>query len=213
MKLGIRAGPLELASIKDIVAWLETSHLRADGDDGAGGVPTENLPGTGLRGATAPDLGIHGIDRDRPNLDQQVAAFGLGLRQIDIYQGGVVLDRLGLLIADGTHVGLLLEWETSDPYFETAQERTNSIHSIEKDTEMPRPRYSRKDCTPGCVVEAALSLIDGKWKGVLLYHLFQEGTLRFGELRRKVPGCTQRIMTAQLRELEADGLVARKVYP
>jgi DNA-binding HxlR family transcriptional regulator len=63
------------------------------------------------------------------------------------------------------------------------------------------------------VVEAALSLIDGKWKGVLLYHLFQDGTLRFGELRRKVPGCTQRIMTAQLRELEADGLVARKVYP
>jgi DNA-binding HxlR family transcriptional regulator len=63
------------------------------------------------------------------------------------------------------------------------------------------------------VVEAALSLIDGKWKGVLLYHLFQEGTLRFGELRRKVPGCTQRVMTAQLRELEADGLVARKVYP
>ncbi len=76
---------------------------------------------------------------------------------------------------------------------------------------MPRSRHTRMDCSPGCVVEAALSLIDGKWKGVVLYHLF-EGTMRFNGLRRKIPNCTQRVLTAQLRELEADGLIARKVY-
>ena len=64
----------------------------------------------------------------------------------------------------------------------------------------------------GCAVEVTLGLIDGKWKGVILFHL-QEGLLRFGELRRKMPGITQRMLTKQLRALEADGLVTRKVYP
>jgi len=67
------------------------------------------------------------------------------------------------------------------------------------------------DCGPGCPVEVTLGLIDGKWKGVILYHL-QDGTLRFGDLRRRMPGITQRMLTKQLRALEADDLVARKVY-
>ena len=65
---------------------------------------------------------------------------------------------------------------------------------------------------PGCPVEVTLDLIDGKWKGVILYHL-QGGTLRFGDLRRRMPGITQRMLTKQLRALEADDLVTRKVYP
>jgi DNA-binding HxlR family transcriptional regulator len=77
---------------------------------------------------------------------------------------------------------------------------------------MARPRHARMDCSPGCVVEATLSLIDGKWKGVVLHHLLS-GTRRFSELRRKVPNCTQRMLTNQLRELEADGLIHREVFP
>src|SRR5258708_211187 len=64
---------------------------------------------------------------------------------------------------------------------------------------------------PGCAVEATLDLIDGKWKGVILYHL-QAGRLRFGELRKRMPGITQRMLTKQLRALEDDDLITRKVF-
>lgn len=76
---------------------------------------------------------------------------------------------------------------------------------------MAKARHSRLDCNPGCAVEAAISLIDGKWKCVILYHL-QDGTIRFNELRRRLPSITQRMLTNQLRELEADGLIGRRVY-
>lgn len=66
-------------------------------------------------------------------------------------------------------------------------------------------------CGPGCPVEVTLDLIDGKWKGVILYHL-QEGRLRFGELRKRMPGITQRMLTKQLRALEDDALVTRTVF-
>lgn len=67
-------------------------------------------------------------------------------------------------------------------------------------------------CAAGCTVEATLDLIGGKWKGVILYRLLTEQVLRFNELRRLLPNITQRMLTNQLRELEGDGLIARKVY-
>lgn len=63
----------------------------------------------------------------------------------------------------------------------------------------------------GCDVEATLSVVGGRWKPILLCHLLQ-GRKRFGELRRLTPNATERMITLQLRELEADGVVARHVY-
>lgn len=63
-----------------------------------------------------------------------------------------------------------------------------------------------------CPVSATLHLIGGKYKALLLWHLTGQ-TLRFNELRRLVPEATPKMLTQQLRELEADGLILRTVYP
>ena len=76
---------------------------------------------------------------------------------------------------------------------------------------MAKPRHSGFDCTPGCSVEAAIGLIDGKWKCIILFHLLA-GTMRFNEIRRMIGNVTPRMLTNQLRELEGDGLITRKVF-
>jgi DNA-binding HxlR family transcriptional regulator len=78
---------------------------------------------------------------------------------------------------------------------------------------MSRPRAKLTNTFPGCPVESTLSFIDGKWKGVILYHLMSEGVLRFNELRRRLPSVTPRMLTRQLRELEEAALLSRTVFP
>ncbi|QMT40290.1 winged helix-turn-helix transcriptional regulator [Neisseria shayeganii] len=63
-----------------------------------------------------------------------------------------------------------------------------------------------------CPVRTTLSIIGGKWKVLILYHLNTD-IRRFNELQRLLSGITQRMLTLQLRELEADGIVHREVYP
>jgi DNA-binding HxlR family transcriptional regulator len=58
----------------------------------------------------------------------------------------------------------------------------------------------------------ALAVLTGKWKGEILWQLVQRKH-RFGELRQSIPGVTQHMLTTQLRDLEANGLVKRTVYP
>lgn len=69
-----------------------------------------------------------------------------------------------------------------------------------------------KDHPYGCSVEATLSVIGGRWKPVIIFQLLQNDVLRFGELKKAIDGVTQRMLTNQLRELEKDGIVSRKVY-
>ncbi|MFN8372362.1 MAG: helix-turn-helix domain-containing protein [Anaerolineae bacterium] len=76
---------------------------------------------------------------------------------------------------------------------------------------MNSKRLRRYDCQFGCSVEVTLDVISGKWKGVILFHLLK-GERRFNELRRLLPDVTQRMLTLQLRELEEDGIVQRKVF-
>ena len=64
----------------------------------------------------------------------------------------------------------------------------------------------------GCPVEVTLSVIGGKWKGIIIYHLMTK-TIRFNKLQRMLPNTTPRMLTKQLRELEQDGVVHREVYP
>jgi DNA-binding HxlR family transcriptional regulator len=63
-----------------------------------------------------------------------------------------------------------------------------------------------------CSVEVTIGVIGGKWKSVVLYLLIKSRVMRFGELRRLLPKVTAQMLTAQLRELEADGVIHRKVY-
>lgn len=63
----------------------------------------------------------------------------------------------------------------------------------------------------GCPMSATLKIIGGKWKPLLLYFISIDVN-RFGLLQRMLPDCSKRMMTAQLRELEADGLVHREVF-
>lgn len=79
---------------------------------------------------------------------------------------------------------------------------------------MTKTKSSRRlnNCAYGCPVEAALDVIGHKWKGVILFHLLS-GTKRFNEIKKQIPDVTQRMLTLQLRELEKDQIVERKVYP
>ncbi len=62
-----------------------------------------------------------------------------------------------------------------------------------------------------CCTSVTMGIIGGKWKSVILYHLI-ENTLRYTELRNKIPNVTERTLSLQLKDLDADGIIKRKVY-
>ncbi|WP_319589067.1 helix-turn-helix domain-containing protein [uncultured Desulfobulbus sp.] len=70
--------------------------------------------------------------------------------------------------------------------------------------------YREKEYT--CGIDVTLAVVGGKWKASILWHLARE-TMRFSELQRQFAETTRKMLTQQLRELEADGLVHREVYP
>ena len=78
----------------------------------------------------------------------------------------------------------------------------------------PKTRKSEKVIETGglCPMPDIAALIGGKWKLIILQILIFKGTKRFNELKRMIDGVTQTMLTSQLRALEADGLVQRKIY-
>lgn len=63
-----------------------------------------------------------------------------------------------------------------------------------------------------CEIRDAFMMIGGKWKSMILYVLSSEGVVRFNQLKRKVSGVSQKMLTQQLRELERDGLINRQIF-
>lgn len=63
-----------------------------------------------------------------------------------------------------------------------------------------------------CGIDAALDVLNGKWKGLILWELDAHGVRRFARLRRGLPGVSEKMLTQHLREMEEDGLVHREVY-
>jgi len=88
------------------------------------------------------------------------------------------------------------------------------ISTYEKVSHSPESnhhRYTRETAASG--VEQALKLLEGRWKLVILFHLFGGRVLRFSDLERAIPAISQKMLAQQLRQMEADGIVRRIVYP
>jgi DNA-binding HxlR family transcriptional regulator len=64
-----------------------------------------------------------------------------------------------------------------------------------------------------CPIEVVVNLLGDKWKVLIMRNLLLRGTQRFGELNRGINGVSQKMLTQQLRQLETDGLISRKIYP
>ena len=64
-----------------------------------------------------------------------------------------------------------------------------------------------------CTVEAAMAVMGGKYKAIIVWWLNERTVMRFSELQRAIPQATAKMLSQQLREMEADALVVRKVYP
>lgn len=75
----------------------------------------------------------------------------------------------------------------------------------------PGPMIKYGDKVLPCVTSVAMELIGGKWKTVILVYLM-DGKKRYNELRKLMPTITERTLSLQLKKLEADGLISRKVY-
>ena len=63
-----------------------------------------------------------------------------------------------------------------------------------------------------CGIDAAMDVVAGKWKSLILWELHNHGTRRFGELKRGLPGVSEKMLIQHLREMEADDLIHREVY-
>ncbi len=79
------------------------------------------------------------------------------------------------------------------------------------DPRLAEPKFPKIACVED--VEDAISILEGRWKMLIVAHLYGEPVLRFSELRRAIPQVSQKMLIQQLRGLEDDGVVMRTIYP
>lgn len=88
---------------------------------------------------------------------------------------------------------------------------TRTHENVRHAPESKRPEYSSISATLS--VQNVLGVLEGRWKFFILFELFGGRVRRFSDLERAIPGVSQKMLTQQLRQLEADGVVARVVHP
>ena len=103
MQFGIGAGTDQRSGIKHLVARLEQRHLRPGGAHDPGGIPADHFPRAALGRGAAADLVIDRVHRHRPDLDQQIAPFGPGVRQVDVDQRCGFGNGAGDLVSNSFH--------------------------------------------------------------------------------------------------------------
>src|SRR3977135_114496 len=100
-------------------------------------------------------------------------------------------------------VASISEWDYAN--------RMTSTHAkVSHLLEGERPEYTAISAAQG--IEQALGFLEGRWKLLILFHLFGGKVLRFSDLERAIPPISQKILSQQLRQLEADGIVQRTVH-
>ncbi len=88
---------------------------------------------------------------------------------------------------------------------------TRTHKKVSHSREGERPTYT--PASAAHAIEGVLQIVDGRWKLLILFHLFGGKVLRFSQLKRAIPAISEKMLTQQLRQLEADGIVRRVVYP
>lgn len=79
---------------------------------------------------------------------------------------------------------------------------------------MPKDRNNKVSCDHyRCDIELTLEIIGGKWKALLLWELHLNSVIRFNEFRRLIPEITQKMLTQQLKDLESNLIIKKKIYP
>ncbi len=93
------------------------------------------------------------------------------------------------------------------------------MYSIKKDVFFERKGWrkflmeKKKALTFHCSVEATMAVLGGKYKAIIIWHLNRAGLMRYNEIQKAIPQATAKMLSQQLKELENDGIVRRKLYP
>ena len=94
---------------------------------------------------------------------------------------------------------------------DTGTEKAARTHGEVRNT--PVSKHAHTPASAAAGIEQAIGMLEGRWKLVILFHLFGGKTLRFSDLDRAIPGISQKMLTQQLRQLERDRMVTRIVHP